>query len=66
MNRPTKKLHLRTESIRVLTPDALRGVQGGLLLGERCTKDYSGCNPTTTGTTFDCTKACDTNTCDGR
>jgi len=62
MIRPTKKLHLRTESIRVLTPDALRGVPGGLLLVERCTKNYSGCNPTTTLPTLDCTEACNTET----
>jgi hypothetical protein len=67
MIRPTKKLHLRTESIRVLTPTALRTVQGGVMGIEKCTKDYSGCNPVTTatavcGTTKDCgeTYTCDT------
>jgi hypothetical protein len=67
MIRPTKKLHLQSESIRVLTTTALRQVQGGVMV-EKCTKDYSGCNPG--GTSVDCdskyrcndTYKCDTTT----
>ena len=67
MIRPTKKLQLRAESIRVLTPSALRAVQGGVMGVEKCTKDYSGCNPVTTSH-YDCPSGANecgaTNTCD--
>ena len=49
MLRPKKKLHLGTESVRVLTADALRRAQGGAI--DRCSEHYSGCNP---GPTNDC------------
>jgi hypothetical protein len=50
MIRPKKKLHLATESVRVLNADALRRAQGGAI--DRCSEVYSGCNP---GQTNDCT-----------
>jgi hypothetical protein len=59
MIRPKKKLHLGTESVRVLTVDALRRAQGGAF--DRCTEQYSGCNPSPTN---DCpTMSCDIKGC---
>jgi len=59
MIRPRKKLHLGTESVRVLTADALRRAQGGVI--DRCSEHYSGCNP---GQTNDCSiiASCDVKT----
>jgi len=64
MIRPKRKLALQTESIRVLSAAALDRVQGGVMV-EKCTREWSGCNPSGTSAYCDSQYTCgDTYKCD--